>query len=156
MHHYGGGYTDIKVTTASWVKHFIELMSSEHLLCGYQEKSFLDTARGRGIIKDIWLAINYRYLVGNGAYICKPNTVFTQTWMNKVNSILDIKLELLARFPAHDPRDFFHKKLHDNKISRYPLRWTEICGEVFHPLCLQYRNRILKHLPAPSFTSPYL
>ena len=156
MHHYGGGYTDIKVTIEPWISHFNELMSSEHLLCGYKEKSVIDTARGRGIVKDIWLAINYRRLVGNGAYICKPNTVFTKAWMNKVNSILDIKLELLARFPARHLRDFHHKKLNNNTISRYPLRWTEICGEVFHPLCLQYRNKILKHLPAPNFKSPYL
>ena len=156
MHHYGGGYTDIKFTSASWITHFDELMSSDQLICGYQEKSFLDAARGRGMVKDIWLAINYRKLVGNGAYICKPNTVITQKWLMQINAILDKNLEILSRFPARHPRDFYHKKLNNNEISQYPLRWTEICGEVFHPLCLKYRNKIFKHLPAPDFTAPYL
>ena len=156
MHHHGGGYTDIKFTTSSWISHFKELMSSDHLLCGYQEKSFLDAARGRGMVNDIWLAINYRNLVGNGAYICKPNTVITQNWITQIDAILDKNYEILSRYPARHPRDFYHKKLNNNEISRYPLRWTEICGEVFHPLCLKYHSKILKHLPAPDFTKPYL
>ena len=54
------------------------------------------------------------------------------------------------------PRDFYLKRCDDGSISNYPIRWTEICGEVFHPLCLKYSKKILKNLPTPDFSLPYL
>ncbi len=126
------------------------------MINGYREINFIETARGRGLLKDIWLALNYFRVIGCGAFICKPNTDFTNEWMDTIHKILDDKYELLVNNPPKDLRDFYHKKYDDGSISNYPLRWTEICGEVFHPLCLKYSKKILKTLPTPDFSRPYL
>lgn len=156
MHNYGGAYSDIKVLEDSWLSSYEELYNSNHLINGYREINCIETARGRGLIKDIWLALNFYKVIGNGAYICKPNTIFTKEWIDKVHQILDQKYEQLVNHPARDERDFYHKVLNGNIKSEYPLRWTEICGEVFHPLCLKYSKRILKSLPTPDFNLKYL
>ena len=156
MHNHGGAYTDVKVIEDSWLKSYEELFNSEYLINGYKEISFIETARGRGLLKDIWLALNYYRLIGCGAFICKPNTDFTKEWMDTIHKILDQKYELLVNNPPKDFRDFYHKKHDDGSISNYPLRWTEICGEVFHPLCLKYSKKILRTLPTPDFNKPYL
>ena len=59
MHHYGGAYSDIKVLEKSWLPSLEALNDSKYVVIGYREFSFLDTARGRGIMKDIWLALNF-------------------------------------------------------------------------------------------------
>ena len=126
------------------------------LINGFRERSCFDAARGRGLIKDLWLALNFYRIIGTNAYVCKPNTAFTKEWMASINNILDQKYELLTHNPAEHPRDFYCKKFDDGHVSNYPLRWTEICGEVFHPLCLKYSKEILKSLPAPAFHESYL
>ena len=156
MHHHGGAYSDIKHIKHSWALPFEQLKESRFFVNGYREVSFLETARGRGLYKDLWLALNFRRTIGNCAYICKPNTPFTKDWINSVHKILDYKLETLKRHPAQDPRDFYKKRLFNNSVSPYPLRWTEICGEIFHPLCLSYSKKLLKSLPTPDFNLDYL
>tara|TARA_Y100000389_G_scaffold36271_1_gene30873 strand:- start:322 stop:963 length:642 start_codon:yes stop_codon:yes gene_type:complete len=156
MHNYGGAYSDIKVLADSWLLSYEELHNSEYLINGYKEINCMETAKGRGLIKDVWLALNFYKIIGNGAYICKPNTAFTGEWIDKVHQILDQKYELLVNHPARDHRDFYHKELNGGIDSEYPLRWAEICGEIFHPLCLKYSKKILKSLPTPDFSLKYL
>jgi len=99
---------------------------------------------------------NFFRIIGCGAFICKPNTAFTIDWINTVHKILDKKYQLLLENPPRDPRDFYLKKQVDGSRSSYPLRWTEICGEVFHPLCLKHNKKLIKSLPTPDFKKPYL
>ena len=156
MHNYGGAYSDVKVIEDSWLPAYQELNDNHFLINGFRERSCFDAARGRGLIKDLWLALNFYRIIGTNAYVCKPNTAFTKEWMASINNILDQKYELLTHNPAEHPRDFYCKKFDDGHVSNYPLRWTEICGEVFHPLCLKYSKEILKSLPAPAFHESYL
>lgn len=156
MHNYGGGYSDIKVIEDSWLKSYYDLIDSDYLANGYREINCLETARGRGPISDIWLALNFYKIIGCGAFIFKPNTPFTKEWFSSVNRILDEKYDLLKKYPAKSPRDFYGKKLDNARKSKYPLEWSEICGQVFHPLCLKYYKRMLKTLPTPDFRLPYL
>ena len=156
MHHYGGAYSDIKVLKDSWLPSYNELLSGDFLVNGYSEVSPIETARGRGIIKDVWLALNFFRVIGCCAFICKPNTSFTNNWINTIHKILDKKYQLLVKNPPRDPRDFFLKKQVDGSRSSYPLRWTEICGEVFHPLCLRHNKKLIRTLPTPDFKKPYL
>lgn len=156
MHHHGGAYTDIKQIEDSWLLPFEQLEKSDYFICGYREVSCLETARGRGLVKDLWLALNFHRVIGNGAYICKPNTPFTNDWIDKVHNVLDCKFDILKTYPAKHPRDFSNKIFEDGLVSKYPLRWTEICGEIFHPLCLKYSKKLLKNLPSPNFTLKYL
>ena len=156
MHHHGGAYSDIKVIENSWLVPFEQLKESDYFINGYREVNFLETARGRGLVRDFWLALNFYRVIGNGAYICKPKTAFTQEWLNDVHNILDRKFDSLKCYPAQHPRDFSNKIFENGSVSDYPLRWTEICGEIFHPLCLKYSKKLLKNLPTPDFTLKYL
>ena len=107
MHNYGGAYSDIKVIDDSWSLSYKELLNSEYLINGYREVNCIETARGRGLIKDIWLALNFYKVIGNGAYICKPNTVFTKEWFefnnlgNHQHPLINNDLELIV-FPHKD------------------------------------------------------
>ena len=156
MHYYGGAYCDIKFIQDSWLIAYEDLFHSKSFINGYREINFLQTAKGRGFIKDLWLSLNFFRVIGNGAFICKSNTIFTKQWISNVHEILDKKYELLKLHPARDSRDFYHKNLYAGSRSFYPLRWAQICGEVLHPLCLKHSNKIIKTLPTPNFNLDYL
>ena len=121
MHSFGGGYADIKHYDNSWVNVFKKLDTSEDkYIAGYQEVSKNAVAQigGRGQRE---LEKHFRLLVGNSAFICKPQTEFTQDWLTKTNKVLDNK-------------DF---------SGEYPLRETELSINILHPLCLNYFQHII-------------
>lgn len=134
MHFFGGGYADIKHYNKSWVNAFKKLNQEDNAyLIGYREVSKNAVAQigGRGQRE---LEKHYRLLAGNGCYICKPQTEFTEDWFNSTNEVLDEK-------------DF---------SGEYPLQWTELLGNVFHPLCLKYFQHILFDEDIkPDFNKPY-
>ena len=137
MHFHGGGYSDIKMTTGSWVSSFEKLNNSEKMIIGYKEIKAKDIA-GPPDLQSKWM-----YLIGNGAYICKPNTKLTKEWYTNMIKILDYKLPRLQRFPAMYSRDHAEKSR-----NKYPIKWTEILGSIFHPLCYKYKSEILYTLPS--------
>lgn len=63
MNFYGGGYSDIKMTTGSWKKSFDDLYNSDKWINGYQEIGYNGVAVN-------YLKSNWYELIGNGAYIC--------------------------------------------------------------------------------------
>lgn len=152
MYHHGGGYSDIKCQTGSWFDSFLKLNSDSNLMAiGYKEVeggvAVIDNKQLYKIMSD-----NYFNLIGNGAYICKPRTSFTKKWYDNLHKKLDEKYELLKENPASHHRDHAGLWLGD-KRSKYPLQWTEILGQIFHPLVYEYSSEILKNLPAPIFTN---
>ena len=154
MHHLGGGYSDIKKTSTSWEKSFEELDARNDLYVnGYPELNADCVAMADGNLYQM-LRANYQKVVGCSAFICKPNTLFTTDWYNSVNNILEFLMPHLIESPARHPQDKFGMII-DGKPSRYPLRWTEILGNIFHPLCLKYSDRIIQTLPKCEFEQPY-
>jgi len=146
MHHYGGGYSDIKKQTGSWLESFKRLnQSTISVGLGYQEVS-----GGTALVSDKQLYDNmntsYKKLIGNGAYIFKARTFFTQKWYDELHRVLDTKYALLQLHPATNSRDH-------SGISSYPLVWTEICGHIFHPLGYKYSSFLLQGLPIPDMHS---
>lgn len=139
MHFYGGGYTDIKETTGSWVSAFNELENnSTKWICGYKE--VCGGVAYRPYI-DKW-----QELVGNGAYICKPQTPLTTEWYNEMIALLDTKLERLKLFPAQHPQD---KDIGNGNC--YPIQWVEMLGEIFHKVSYKYKEHLLNTLPISIF-----
>ena len=116
----------------------------------------VETARGRSLVKDLWLALNFYREIRNGAHIGKPNTAFKRDWFNSVHNVLNCKFYILKTYPANHLRNFSNEKFEDGLFSEYPFRWTEICGEIFHRLCLKYSKKLLKNLPTPDFNLKYL
>lgn len=130
----GGGYSDIKAPTNAWQEFFDRVNDDPQVWAiGYPEKLTRDVSPVGGRLERD-LKRNYRRLLGNGAYIFRPGTPFALAWLKEVNRRLDAHLPRLRRNPGGIWGD----------VPGYPIPWTGILGDVFHPLCLKYQDRLLK------------
>lgn len=149
MHHYGGGYSDIKITSTKWGEFFDILRSSSRLVLGYQEVAHgiphLQNALGDE------LRANYSQLIGLGAFIFKRCSPLTQEWFDATHQLLDSKLDALKAHPAQHPQDQKDVTLPDGQTSRYPLKWAELLGEILHPILYRYRGQLIQAPIAPFF-----
>ena len=137
MYHYGGGYGDIKTYYHSWVPAFEKLEQSAAYVIGYPEVGFWGAANHdmeEGNLKKD-LHYHWRYLIGNGSYICRPRTRFTAEWHAEAKRRLIDLTDELRKHPATDPF---------GRNPDYPVKWSGILGSIFHPLCLKYHDRLLK------------
>ena len=137
MYHYGGGYGDIKTYYYSWVPAFEKLEQSAAYVIGYPEVGFDGAANHsmkEGNLKQD-LHYHWRYLIGNGSYICRPHTRFTAEWHTEAKRRLINFTEELRKHPATDPF---------GKNHGYPVKWSGLLGSIFHPLCLKYHDKLLK------------
>jgi len=149
MHHYGGGWTDIKQTSIDWRPHFAALKKSDALALGYQE-----IADGiphiKGPLGDK-LRANYKENIGLCAFIFKRYSTITYEWTEKLNSKLDSLLSRLREHPAATPQDQLGLKNPNGSISEYPIEWAGILGEIFHPITYHNKNLIIQDQIAPRF-----
>nr|VFJ57707.1 MAG: Capsular polysaccharide synthesis protein [Candidatus Kentron sp. FW] len=161
MHHYGGGYSDIKQVNFDWNPYFAKIEGDDDIWAiGYPEVGPEGVAAPPGAIDE--MRKQWTKLIGQCAYICRPNTPFTLEWYTKLHKELDDHLHLLRLHPAKHPQDRYKKKS-ENKLARtlglyrskYPLRWAQILGEISHPLFLKYAHKICNRLPPPDFSIPY-
>jgi hypothetical protein len=138
MRFHGGGYSDIKRTTGSWIESFEKLKNSDKWIIGYKE------LKGGAIpsLADKWME-----LLGNGAYICKANTPLVIEWYNNMIKLLDKKYELLKKNPSQFPQD--KKELN----TGYPIEWNEMLGRIFHKVIHKYKNEAYNTLPVSIFHS---
>jgi len=137
MNHYGGGYADIKTYYKSWIPAFEKFENSDAYVMGYPEVGFWGAANQdmeSGCLKED-LKNYWRYLVGNGSYICRPHTRFTAEWHAEAKRRLIGLTEQLRKHPALDPF---------GSNSDYPVKWSGLLGGIFHPLCLKYHDKLLK------------
>lgn len=137
MYHYGGGYADIKTYYKSWVPAFEKLDNSDAYVIGYPEVGFWGAAQhgveNANLKKDLWN--HWRYLIGNGAFVCRPHTKMAAEWHTAVKNRLLAYSEQLREHPA---KNIFGKN------ADYPIPWGGMQGEIFHPFCLKYHDRLLK------------
>ena len=141
MRYYGGGYSDIKIPNGSWVKGFEEMDNNPEIWINSYHESCPDSI-SCDEVKHLW-----DKLPGNCAYIIRPNTDFVKEWYECLCKILDEKLEALRENPSHATDcciEYYPG-------TKYPLRWTEILGSIFHKLVAKYTDRILFSLPMPNF-----
>ncbi len=139
MRFHGGGYSDIKKTTGSWVESFEKLEKSDQWIIGYRE---INGGVAYPPLRHHWME-----LLGNGAYICKPNTPFVIEWYNEMIGFMDSKCEELKRNPAKFPQD--KKELN----TGYPIEWNEMLGRIFHRVLYKFRHHTLNTLPISVFHS---
>jgi len=138
MHLHGGGYSDIKKIPESWENAFNDINNDKYAyINGYRENQSGDIANGE--VSEL-----YDKLIGNGAYIVRPNTEFSKQWFYEMNQLLDKKLPLLKQMDVND------NKLNDS-LENYPIEWNEMLGRIFHKLLANYidTNRILYTVPYP-------
>jgi hypothetical protein len=143
MHFIGGGYQDIKVPGGDWNRAFDELINDESkFLNGYHEPNQWGVTVADDSVKALW-----KELPGNGAYIVRPMTEFTTTWYDNLIKVMDSKLEELKKHPATNP------SATPETSPGYPVKWSEILGDIFHPLAAKYVGRFLFTVPTPHFTN---
>ncbi len=134
MLHLGGGYADIKKYSHLWKKAFEELNSrDDKWAIGYRELGAWGVPKIPGKLGQD-LKKNYLYLIGNGAFIYKPQSPIAKEWMQEVHNRLDFFFEALKKNPA---KDIFGSN------PEYPIPWAHLMGEIHHPLLLKYHERIL-------------
>jgi hypothetical protein len=149
MHHYGGGYTDIKITSKQWWAFFEALEASDKHALGYTELAH-GIPHVKGELGDL-LRESHAELIGLCAFIFKRQSPLTTEWLRQSEALLDTKLELLKQHPAIHPLDQTGVLLPDGTPSPYPLRWAELLGEIFHPLIYQFRSEIMQAPIEPYF-----
>lgn len=139
MHHHGGGYADVKTFKHRWSQAFKALgKNKDKFLVGYPEIGGIAKVGGQ-LEKDMVFHISL--LVGNCAYISRPQTAFTHEWYSELHRRLDEYSERLHQYT-------------DGKISEYPVPYTYLLGQIFHPLCLKYHPFILQDKKLmPEFTN---
>ena len=134
MLHYGGGYADIKIFDKSWKNAFEKLNESNDKWClGYHERNIGSVAFTDGKL-GVDLSENYLSLIGNGAYIFKPNNPISKECMKELNRRLDGFYESLKNNPAIDPF---------GQNANYPIPWNYLGGHILHPLELKYHEHIM-------------
>lgn len=143
MYHHGGGYCDIKSIRHSWINAFDKLNNERYKSgLGYQELK-----KGVGLIRNdneypqknvatVNSSMqNYYYnLIGNCAYIFKPKSLIFERLLLEQERRLKLHSEELIRHPGNI--------LGDN--PGYPLRWTYILGQIFHPIVFIRKDDLIQ------------
>jgi hypothetical protein len=146
MNFYGGGYSDIKQTTGSWIKAFNDLEESDNIwmngfrLSGENDVSYEEHS------------IYWESLIGQSSYISKPQTPLTIEWYSEMISLLDKKIIGLRKNPAKFPQDHsgrgFGLKYREG-FSKYPIGWNEMLGHIFDRISYKYKDKLLQTVPTP-------
>jgi hypothetical protein len=145
MYFHGGGYSDIKYTNKSWVDSINMLhLNNDILVVGYKELIYGVPKIEDDNINNL-CQTNWHKLIGNDAYIFKKKTVIADEWYKKTQQKMDEKYSELVKFPSKNIRQIYTDEY------KYPFRWAELLGEIFHPIIYKYNNMISQILPPPSF-----
>lgn len=150
QHVYGGGYADIKHTTKNWRPFFEMLDASPAYGIGYTEVGPHGVARVGGLLEQEMQA-NYQKIVGVCAMIFRPRSQFTTEWYLRLSQLLEARMPVLVDNPARHPQDRLGAQFTDGSVSQYPFAWTEVGGDIFHPLAYEHTVHILHADMAPSF-----
>lgn len=124
MHHHGGAYSDIKPPTSDWTQVFDELEADRSSFAiGYPLETSLEVAAPLGRSGNL-VRREFRRLVGVGAFIFRPHSIFSEEWLRRLHLFLDDKLPELRGSPGNIWGD----------NEGYPIEWSEMLGQIFHPL----------------------
>ena len=142
MHFHGGGYSDLKKITKSWLPALDELnKNTSAYAVGYAEVSRNDVAVVPNKLLNKRMHENWDSLIGICQMICRPRSRFTSEWYRRMINTMDANIKSLRKNPARDVSDWY------TKDYPYPFRWAQVGGEAFHPACYQFRKHIRQSLP---------
>jgi FkbM family methyltransferase len=141
MHFYGGGYADIKMQTGPWEAAFAAVEGDPAVLaCGYPE------ARPSHVAHPDYVA-SFAEIIGNGAYVFRPDSALTRRWYGECAAFLDSVLPRLRAHPAASPQDCAELG------GGYPIEWNQLLGRIFHPLVYAHRGSIRMLLREPCLSN---
>ncbi len=157
LHHYGGGWHDVKATEVSYSNVWKDFEDTNIWMVGRPEQP-----NGAARIYDAenrYMPDYYQNLIAVPSWVGRPNTPLSQQLLSGIENILNKHADTLKKYPSKHPRD---KKIttkspiikllqvvkftYQGKSTKYPLEWT-LFGNVFHPCILQYQSHIARSLP---------
>lgn len=128
LYHHGGGYSDIKVPRHVWSPVFEALESSPCSIAGYPEIDRFNVPFPAPFGEDLWDFSGS--LVGQAAMIAKPGSRVFADLVHHMELLLDEVCDELEASASGS--------------AEYPLRWSQLLGEIWYPLQLKYRDEILR------------
>ena len=133
LHHHGGAYLDIKRGYGD-VRSGMEALAArpDKWVAGYRELGADSVSTATGTIRQA-LRRHHGQLLGNGAFGVRPGTSFTSEWLAEIERRMDRWAPDLALAPGNT----------FGTNDGYPVPWTGVQGDIFHPLCLKYADRLL-------------
>ena len=156
-YHYGGAYHDIKLRlkTQSISKYWdifedsnIWVVGMPNLEGGAGDQEVFDyILKNEGNNTDLMLTKDgewdYRNMIDsklicNGGWIARPRTLL----FKKINMFVEIRLDSKFKLIRKHPVPHFSRCCQRNEVHGYPLGWTDIQGNVFHPYQLVYFSHI--------------
>lgn len=150
MYHYGGGYTDIKTCNFDWNPYFEILEKSDKSFIGCPQYSPKHIAYKP--YKE-----QFNKLVGCTNFIFKKHSKFGKIWHDYTNHVLDLKLPVLRENPGrYHPRAILGGVQGEANIftdSKYPFKWNELLGQIFHKLQYENIGDFLYDIPFPDVTN---
>lgn len=140
----GGLYSDVKSPPRMIQRSLRKFLQSPSFFAGHPE---LDIG-GISPQSPVYVRENWRLLAGNTHFAFKPGTDFAAEWVHRVELKMDEHGSSLANWgqinPGRGPVD------NDSKFDDYPIRWSELQGELFHKLQFDFDFPATLSLPRPS------
>ena len=131
MHHFGGGYADIKHYTSqnNWDVCF-DIMNAlpQIQVIGVPE---IMGGSSIGEYNNVWII---QKLLSNGWFICRSRSNFTSAWYARLMCQMDKYLPSLMRHPAIKP-------MSREGQDGYPVPWAAMQGEIFHKTIMDFRKK---------------
>ena len=144
MYNFGGAYTDIKShLQLDWIKFFKDFQPDAWVYGG-REYGPGGVGCATDVLSHLGIETNcttlrkdYFSLVHNGAYIFRRHSPFAREWLDRNNKQLDDLEHALGLHPSP-----ISGRCCQNGEGGYPIRWAQLHGELFHPLCWKYSNHV--------------
>lgn len=125
IHHYGGGfYKDTSTSTTSWRSQFHQLETKNNVYGSGYTELLGGVAKIDNEILYNELNKNYKSLIGTGAFIFKPDTLFTIDMYRIMHYFMD---------------QHYTELKEGGQLN--------LIGNVFHPIMYKYKDNILHELP---------
>lgn len=150
MYYYGGGYSDLKATSGSWLLCFEELKNNNELFAIGYNCDGLPSDYNIDLYNK--LQKNFNKLIGVGFFIFKKNTSIVIEWFEILNQRLDAYYEDLKKFPAiydRESKSGTPVPIWEGGKSNtnYPISWNNILGHILYPIQLNYLKNIKLGIP---------
>ena len=156
MHHYGGGYSDVKPRNIDWDNAFDKMEKNSDIMMMGIATHYGHTVAG---VED-WSIETRDEIIQKipslfcmGWFICRAYSPITTEWYTELNSRLDKFLPDLIKNPASRTRECYHpnirvaleKPIWEGRtpfISNYPISWNILLSQILYPLQIKYIDAI--------------
>ncbi|HSO70892.1 MAG TPA: hypothetical protein VLQ67_14810 [Arachnia sp.] len=133
LHHYGGGYCDIKAPTPRWDRVWQSVSHRQdvwYVARGHESSGHVASLPGAlGLDVRMW----HRIIPSNLACLARSHTPLTLEWLTEVERRLDYFYPQLKEFPGGER----------GAVVGYPISWNRLLNQVHHPLALKYNEWVV-------------